>query len=80
MPEMFLIFRNVDITAEVIWLTVCFFLTKDINIRLKWPNDVYFGNKIKIGGVIVTSSATDNMLSAVMGKCCCVYLKVYFHW
>lgn len=58
---------------------VCF-LTKDINIRLKWPNDVYFGNKIKIGGVIVTSSATDNMLSAVMGKCCCVYLKVYFHW
>lgn len=79
MPEMFLIFRNVDITAEVIWLTVCFFLTKDINIRLKWPNDVYFGSKIKIGGVIVTSSATDNMLSAVMGKCCCVYLKVYFH-
>lgn len=47
---------------------VCF-LTKDINIRLKWPNDVYFGNKIKIGGVIVTSSATDNMLSVVMGKC-----------
>ncbi|XP_022803242.1 biotin--protein ligase-like [Stylophora pistillata] len=40
---------------------------EDINIRLKWPNDVYYGQKIKIGGVIVTSSAKDNILSAVMG-------------
>ena len=41
---------------------------------LKWPNDIYFGQKIKIGGVIVTSSATSGTLSAVIGKYFCVIL------
>ena len=35
---------------------------------LKWPNDIYFGDKVKIGGVIVTSSATSGTLCAVIGK------------
>ena len=34
---------------------------------LKWPNDIYFGDKVKIGGVIVTSSAMSGTLSAVIG-------------
>ncbi|XP_078375574.1 biotin--protein ligase-like [Oculina patagonica] len=40
---------------------------EDIKVCLKWPNDIYFGQKIKIGGVIVTSSATAGTLSAVIG-------------
>jgi len=40
---------------------------EDINVRLKWPNDIYFGHKVKIGGVIVTSSAMGGILSAVIG-------------
>ncbi|XP_074626123.1 biotin--protein ligase-like isoform X3 [Acropora palmata] len=38
-----------------------------VDVSLKWPNDIYFGHKIKIGGVIVTSSATGGTLSAVIG-------------
>ena len=43
---------------------------------LKWPNDIYFGQKIKIGGVIVTSSATGGTLSAVIGKYFCVNIQL----
>ena len=43
---------------------------------LKWPNDIYFGQKIKIGGVIVTSSATGGTLSAVIGKYLCVNMQL----
>ena len=43
---------------------------------LKWPNDIYFGQKIKIGGVIVTSSATSGTLSAVIGKYLCVIMQL----
>ncbi|KAK0094727.1 hypothetical protein PV326_010173 [Microctonus aethiopoides] len=28
---------------------------EDIDLRLKWPNDIYLGEKIKIGGLIVTT-------------------------
>lgn len=40
---------------------------EEINVCLKWPNDIYFGDKVKIGGVIVTSSAMSGTLSAVIG-------------
>ncbi|CAH3198906.1 unnamed protein product, partial [Porites evermanni] len=40
---------------------------EEIGICLKWPNDIYFGDKVKIGGVIVTSSAMSGTLSAVIG-------------
>ena len=29
---------------------------KDIDIRLKWPNDIYFGKSVKLGGVIAKGS------------------------
>lgn len=38
-----------------------------IDVSLKWPNDIYFGHEVKIGGVIVTSSAAGDTLSAVIG-------------
>ncbi|XP_077360331.1 biotin--protein ligase isoform X2 [Festucalex cinctus] len=29
---------------------------EDIDLRLKWPNDIYYSNLIKLGGVLVTST------------------------
>lgn len=29
---------------------------QDINIRIKWPNDLYLNGNVKLGGIIVTSS------------------------
>ncbi|XP_032674789.1 biotin--protein ligase isoform X2 [Odontomachus brunneus] len=32
---------------------------EDINIRLKWPNDIYIGNSTKIGGLLVKTKIDD---------------------
>eukprot|EP00795_Rhopilema_esculentum_P017500 gene17500-9118_t len=40
---------------------------EDINVRIKWPNDIYVGDSIKIGGLIVNSSYMDGKFSAVIG-------------
>ncbi|XP_038059419.1 biotin--protein ligase-like [Patiria miniata] len=40
---------------------------QDIDLRLKWPNDIYYGDKMKLGGVIVNSSALDNVFHAIIG-------------
>jgi hypothetical protein len=45
-----------------------FFCDQDLNLRLKWPNDIYFGNQVKIGGVLVNSTVMGNKLHAVVGK------------
>ncbi|XP_015759957.1 PREDICTED: biotin--protein ligase-like [Acropora digitifera] len=51
-----------------------------VDVSLKWPNDIYFGHKIKIGGVIVTSSATGGTLSAVIAPMWHQFLwKLTFH-
>ncbi|EGC36791.1 hypothetical protein DICPUDRAFT_18614, partial [Dictyostelium purpureum] len=39
---------------------------KDLNIRLKWPNDVY-GNGLKIGGILCQSNYSDNEFDVVIG-------------
>jgi len=31
-------------------------INAELDVRLKWPNDIYYGNKTKLGGVIVESS------------------------
>ncbi|XP_031554361.1 biotin--protein ligase-like [Actinia tenebrosa] len=38
-----------------------------INVCLKWPNDIYYGRNVKIGGVVVSSTAYGNSFSAVIG-------------
>lgn len=40
---------------------------QDIDLRLKWPNDLYFSDKMKLGGVIVKSTIMDGMLHANIG-------------
>jgi len=39
----------------------------EIDIRIKWPNDIYFGSAVKLGGVIAKSSLTRDELSVVIG-------------
>ncbi|KAL0117814.1 hypothetical protein PUN28_008894 [Cardiocondyla obscurior] len=33
---------------------------EDIDLRIKWPNDVYIGNSIKIGGIIVSTTVVHS--------------------
>ncbi|XP_068212281.1 microtubule-associated protein futsch-like [Palaemon carinicauda] len=39
----------------------------DIPVCLKWPNDIYIGRDIKIGGVIVEASTLGNVVIANIG-------------
>lgn len=40
---------------------------QDIDLRLKWPNDIYYSDKMKLGGVIVRSTVVDGKLHALIG-------------
>lgn len=40
---------------------------QDIDLRLKWPNDIYFGREIKLGGVLVKSTVMDGIVHATIG-------------
>ncbi|XP_033111673.1 biotin--protein ligase-like [Anneissia japonica] len=40
---------------------------ENIDLRLKWPNDIYFGNKMKLGGVIVNSCCWEKQFHAIIG-------------
>ncbi|OWF56606.1 Biotin--protein ligase [Mizuhopecten yessoensis] len=40
---------------------------QDIDLRLKWPNDIYFSNKMKLGGVVIKSTIIDGMFVANIG-------------
>ncbi|XP_046849014.1 biotin--protein ligase-like [Xenia sp. Carnegie-2017] len=40
---------------------------QDLDFRIKWPNDIYFGNKTKIGGILVNSIIQGRCLWAVIG-------------
>lgn len=40
---------------------------EELDLRLKWPNDIYSGNSDKIGGVIVNSTSTKKSLVCNVG-------------
>ncbi|CAC5381441.1 HLCS [Mytilus coruscus] len=40
---------------------------EDIDLRLKWPNDIYYSDKMKLGGVIVKSTTMNGNLHALIG-------------
>ncbi|XP_026872786.2 biotin--protein ligase isoform X1 [Electrophorus electricus] len=40
---------------------------EDIDLRVKWPNDIYFGNLIKLGGVLVSSTAMASTFHLLVG-------------
>ncbi|XP_043087719.1 biotin--protein ligase isoform X2 [Puntigrus tetrazona] len=40
---------------------------QDVDLRLKWPNDIYYSNLLKLGGVLVNSSVTGQTFSLLIG-------------
>ncbi|XP_022243675.1 biotin--protein ligase-like isoform X2 [Limulus polyphemus] len=46
---------------------------EDINLKIKWPNDIYYGSNIKVGGVLVNSSLSEGIVSCFIG--CGVNIK-----
>jgi len=38
-----------------------------LDVRVKWPNDIYFGSAIKLGGVVVRSSIMTDIIHANIG-------------
>lgn len=41
---------------------------QDIDLRLKWPNDIYYSNLMKLGGVLVNSSMMGQTFSLLIGE------------
>lgn len=40
---------------------------RDVDIRLKWPNDIYFGNSVKLGGVIAKGTVVRDDFIVTIG-------------
>ncbi|CAL8365217.1 unnamed protein product [Lota lota] len=40
---------------------------QDIDLRVKWPNDIYYSNKVKLGGVLVTSTLMGTNFHLLIG-------------
>lgn len=40
---------------------------QDVELRLKWPNDIYYRDQMKLGGVLVTSTIMGSKLHATIG-------------
>ncbi|GAB1604785.1 biotin--protein ligase-like [Argonauta hians] len=40
---------------------------EELDLRVKWPNDLYFGKQTKLGGVIVNSSMATHSIDALIG-------------
>lgn len=41
---------------------------QDIDLRVKWPNDIYYSNLMKLGGVLVTSTVIGSTFHLLIGK------------
>ncbi|XP_033969860.1 LOW QUALITY PROTEIN: biotin--protein ligase [Trematomus bernacchii] len=40
---------------------------QDLDLRVKWPNDIYYGNLMKLGGVLVTSTVIGSTFHLLIG-------------
>lgn len=45
-----------------------FNLHQDIDLRVKWPNDIYYSNLMKLGGVLVTSTVMGSTFHLLIGN------------
>lgn len=41
---------------------------QDINLRVKWPNDIYYSDLMKLGGVLVNSTLMGETFYILIGK------------
>lgn len=44
------------------------FNLKDLPLQVKWPNDIYYNKKVKLGGVLVKSSLMGSSAFLKIGK------------
>ncbi|KAK5888171.1 hypothetical protein CesoFtcFv8_016697 [Champsocephalus esox] len=40
---------------------------QDLDLRVKWPNDIYYGSLMKLGGVLVTSTVIGSTFHLLIG-------------
>jgi len=59
--------KTPSIVQHLVSLAVVQALGGDIEVRLKWPNDIYYKNEVKLGGVIATSSILSDSLIINIG-------------
>jgi len=52
--------KTPSLIQHIVGLAVVQALGKYIQLRLKWPNDIYFQDQVKLGGVVVNSSMSAN--------------------
>lgn len=45
-----------------------FNLCQDIDLRVKWPNDIYYSNLMKLGGVLVNSTVIGSTFHLLIGN------------
>ena len=48
--------QNSSLLQHLVSLAVVHSLKDLVELNLKWPNDIYYGPKIKMGGVVILSS------------------------
>ena len=48
--------------------STCFNLCQEIDLRVKWPNDIYYSNLMKLGGVLVTSTVIGSTFHLLIGN------------
>lgn len=53
---------------KVPWWIWYNFIFQNVDLRLKWPNDIYYSDKMKLGGVVVKSSLMGGACDAIIGK------------
>lgn len=41
---------------------------QDIDLRVKWPNDIYYSDLMKLGGVLVTSTVIGSTFYLLIGR------------
>jgi len=49
---------------------------QSVDLRIKWPNDIYFGREMKLGGIIVKSSVMNDVIHVNIGAFLSVCLSV----
>ncbi|ESO02413.1 hypothetical protein HELRODRAFT_65278 [Helobdella robusta] len=40
---------------------------EDIDLRIKWPNDIYFAEKLKLGGILIRSTIMQDLIHINLG-------------
>lgn len=40
---------------------------QELELQIKWPNDIYYGNKVKIGGILITTHVIGDIITVAIG-------------